>query len=360
VKRVFVSDCEGPISKNDNAFEATSHFVPNGDKLFAVISKYDDVLADVLKRPDYRAGETLKLVLPFLKAYGATDQKMRQFAARNLLLIPDARDALQHIRSIAPTFIVSTSYEHYVSILCRVLGFPFENTYCTHVNIDKYKMAGKEKSLLRQIARETARMPIVSIPRDAKTIEDFAERDRMAILRLDELFWGKILGMGLGKMYSKVRIMGGAEKAEAIKDVVHKLGVRLSGVMYVGDSITDEEAFTLLRENEGLGVSFNGNQYAVKNAEVAVLSENSTVTAVIADLFIRLGKRRTLDVVSAWSHETLRKSSVDQKMLECLFKLYPSELPKVEIITDKNKDVLAKQSEEFRRRVRGEAVGRLG
>ena len=51
VKRVFVSDCEGPISKNDNAFELTSHFVPDGDKLFTVMSRYDDVLAEVIRKP---------------------------------------------------------------------------------------------------------------------------------------------------------------------------------------------------------------------------------------------------------------------------------------------------------------------
>ena len=58
MKRIFVSDCEGPISKNDNAFEITASFVPNGGKLFTVVSKYDDVLADVLKKPDYTAGST--------------------------------------------------------------------------------------------------------------------------------------------------------------------------------------------------------------------------------------------------------------------------------------------------------------
>ena len=33
VKRIFISDCEGPISKNDNAFELAANFIPNGDKL---------------------------------------------------------------------------------------------------------------------------------------------------------------------------------------------------------------------------------------------------------------------------------------------------------------------------------------
>jgi len=55
--RLFVTDCEGPISKNDNAFELTSSLVPDGDSFFALVSKYDDVLADVVKKPGYKAGK---------------------------------------------------------------------------------------------------------------------------------------------------------------------------------------------------------------------------------------------------------------------------------------------------------------
>ena len=68
--RIFVTDCEGPISKNDNAFEFASSFVPDGGIFFALVSKYDDVLADAIKKPNYKAGDTLRLILPFLKAYG--------------------------------------------------------------------------------------------------------------------------------------------------------------------------------------------------------------------------------------------------------------------------------------------------
>ncbi|MFQ6074292.1 MAG: hypothetical protein ACE5KC_03635, partial [Candidatus Bathyarchaeia archaeon] len=68
-QRVFISDCEGPISKNDNAFELATHFIPEGDSFFTLISRYDDILADIVKKPGYKAGDTLKLILPFLKAY---------------------------------------------------------------------------------------------------------------------------------------------------------------------------------------------------------------------------------------------------------------------------------------------------
>ncbi len=92
MKRIFISDCEGPISKNDNAFELAANFIPNGDKLFANISKYDDVLADILQKPGYSAGSTLKLILPFFKAYGITDKQMEDFSAKNIILIANSRN----------------------------------------------------------------------------------------------------------------------------------------------------------------------------------------------------------------------------------------------------------------------------
>ena len=135
MKRVFISDCEGPISKNDNALEVMAHFVPQGDKIFAVTSRYDDALADVLKKSGYKAGDTLKLILPFLKAYDVMDEEIRQFSARNLLLIANIKNTIHHIRGIAPSYIVSTSYEHYVKAICTAIEFPFENTYCTKLKL---------------------------------------------------------------------------------------------------------------------------------------------------------------------------------------------------------------------------------
>lgn len=360
MKRIFISDCEGPISKNDNAFEMTSHFISGGSKLFTVISRYDDVLAEVLKKPSYKAGDTLKLILPFLKAYDVTDEKMREFSAKNLVLIANVKETLQHARKIAEVFIVSTSYEHYIKAMCQAIDFPCENVYCTKVDIDKYNISQTEKKKLTKIAQEIKQMPIFEIPERAKTLKDFPEKVQKTLGRLNEVFWKEIATMECGKIYSEVNPMGGKEKAAAIRDIVKSLNASLVDVMYVGDSITDEDAFKLVKENSGLTVSFNGNQYAVKNAEIAVLSENSTVTAVIADVFCRFGKQQALSLVRKWNRKALAESPVDQTLLNRLFKLYQRELPKVKIITDKNMEILAKESSEFRKKVRGEAIGRLG
>jgi energy-converting hydrogenase A subunit R len=361
LKRVFISDCEGPISKNDNAYEITAQFVPNGDKLFTLISKYDDGLADVLKKPGYSAGSTLKLILPFLKAYGVTDRQMEDFSAQKLILIPNSEDTLQHVRSVASAFIVSTSYEHYIKALCEALSFPHENTYCTKLNLDKYDVNEKEKKRIKKIAEEIVQMPLIAIPPKATSINDFSTGDKETIRRLDTIFWSEIAGMNLGRIFSEVTTVGGSQKAAAIEDAVAKLSVPLEDVMYVGDSITDVEAFQLVRENGGLTVSFNGNSFAVENAEVAVLSANSIVTAVIADVFCRQGKQAALNLVENWNLQSLERNGVvSLTLLDHLFTLYPQILPKVQILTAENMEPLAEESSEFRKRVRGEAIGKLG
>ncbi len=361
MKRVFISDCEGPISKNDNAFEITAHFVPNGDKIFTVISKYDDFLADVLNKPGYTAGSTLKLILPFLKSYEVTDAQMEEFSAQNLILIANSKHTLQHVRKLASAFIVSTSYEHYIKALCKGLEFPYENTYCTKIEIDEYTVTEQEKIRLKEITKEIAQMSMITIPTTAKTIEDFSSADKDKIERLDNIFWSEIADMNVGRIFSEVTTVGGSQKAASIEDALTKLNVPLEASMYVGDSITDVEAFKLVRENGGLTVSFNGNSYAVRNAEISVLSENNLVTAVIADIFCKFGKPATLDLVKNWNVQSLGDNKVmNPSLLNRLFSLHPQTLPKVQIVTEENMETVTRNSSEFRKKVRGEAIGKLG
>jgi energy-converting hydrogenase A subunit R len=202
---------------------------------------------------------------------------------------------------------------------------------------------------------------MITIPSGAKVIEDFSTADQETIGRLDTIFWSEIAGMALGRIFSEVTTVGGSQKAAAIKDAVSKLHVPLEDVMYVGDSITDVEAFQLVRENGGLTVSFNGNNYAVRHAEIAVLSENSIVTAIIADVFCNKGKQAALNLVENWNLPYLERNGVvSLSLLDHLFTLYPQTLPKVQIVTAENMEPLVNESSMFRKRVRGEAIGRLG
>ena len=360
MKRVFISDCEGPISKNDNAFEITKNFIPKGDTLFALISKYDDALVDILKKPGYNAGNTLKLILPFLKAYDVTDKQIEDFSAQNLLLIADSKLTLNFIQKIAPAFIVSTSYEQYIRELCKVLNFPFENTYSTKLSIDKYSITKKEKKKLKEITKEILELPSIELPLFARTMNDLSADTQETINRLDTIFWNEISNMQLSLIFSDVIPIGGNQKAEAIRDVVRNLNSSIENVIYFGDSITDIEALHLVNQKGGLAISFNGNHYAVKNSEVAVLSNSNLVTAILTDSFVKFGKEKTIQLLENWSVKNLLKIGLDKSLLSIFLANNQKKLPNVQIITPKNTDFLVDESNIFRQSVRGETVGGLG
>lgn len=358
-KKLFITDCEGPISKNDNAYELTEHFIPDGPTFYALISKYDDVQADVIKRLGYKAGDTLKLILPFLRAHGTTNKKIRKFSAEHILLVPGAKDTLRFVQGIMSSFIVSTSYEQYTCALCSLVDFPYENVYCTELNIDKYQIDKREIEKLKQLKEEITKMPMIHIPENASSLYDLSVRDQETVRRLNEIFWEEISAMECGRMLKEVNPIGGFEKADAVRDIERKTDGSLFNAMYIGDSITDVQSFRLVRENRGLTVSFNGNSYAIREAEVAVLSDNTFVTSVLADVFNRLGKDYVIKLIEEWSYSALQRyctPALGNRMSE----LYPRTLPKVEIITSSNKERLMKESTTFRKTVRGEAIGALG
>jgi len=359
-ERVFVTDCEGPISKNDNAFELAKHFIPDGGNFFALISKYDDVLADIVKKPNYKAGDTLRLILPFLKAYEASNKKILEFSAKNVLLVPGAKETLNFVQNNVPSFIVSTSYEQYIASLCELTGFSFENTYCTLLNLDKYYVPLEETMLIRQLTAEISVMPMIKIPKNATSVEDFSSRDQETIKMLDDIFWTQMREMTSGRMLSEVNPVGGTEKARSVEDIVERLGCSLDQIMYVGDSITDAQALKLVRENGGLAVSFNGNDYSVREADIAVLAGNTVVTSVLAEVFFRKDKDQAINLVKDWSPEGLVKYCGSSEFRNQMLEVFSSGFPQVEVVTDSSVERLISESNVFRKTVRGEAIGQLG
>lgn len=356
--KVFITDCEGPISKNDNAFEIAELYIPDGGEFFTRVSRYDDFLADVVKKLGYKAGDTLRLILPFLKAYDVTNRKMKEFSSQDILLVPGAPDTLRFVNEIMPSFIVSASYEHYIRALCEVVGFPFQNTYCTKVNMDGYEIGEYERRRLKKIAKEIVGMDVITIPDYATSLKEFLQKDRKIVKRLDEIFWKEIPRMKSGKMAEEVNPIGGSEKANAVKDIARRLDAELCDIMYVGDSITDVDPFQLVREGGGLTVSFNGNSYAIREAEVAVLSGNTIVTSILADVFNRGGKDGVISLVEDWTYPIINDYSLE--LYDKFCKIFPEELPQVELITKNNTKRLIKESGDFRKRVRGESIGKLG
>lgn len=345
-KKIFITDCEGPLSINDNAFELAGHFIPQGENFFSKVSKYDDILVDEIKRSDYNAGDTLKLIIPFLIAYGVTNQKIIDYSRENVSLIEGAKETLSMLKSMMPSFIVSTSYGQYIKALCDITGFPFENTYFTQADLDKHPISTEEKERI---------MEIKDIIVDGA---DFAT--------MDGIFFEEIPQMEIGKILSEVKTVGGEGKKLAVEDILERNNASPDSVMYVGDSITDVEPLKFVKDNKGVSVSFNGNEFALNAAEIAVISPHTITTSILADLHSKFNSdyvKQFVDGYSIDAQRALENFRVSFGLLDEFREVFGSEdidLPVMELITDENREELIKKSMKCRKKVRGESIGGLG
>ncbi|HCJ67535.1 MAG TPA: hypothetical protein DHV62_09540 [Elusimicrobia bacterium] len=332
--KYFFTDCEGPLTKNDNAYELTACFLPWGEKLFRQLSVYDDILAYLVKKPGYNAGGTLKLILPFFKAYDLNNQEIEKFSQKNFLFVPHIIETLNFLQKIMPCFIVSTSYRPYIHALCKTINFPEKNTYATEIDLDKLKIGVKEKIKLKNYAQEIINLPELELSAGVKKFSQLPDRVKKSVQRLNKIFWEEMNNLRSNKFFEIIRPVGGEEKAEAI---LSQLGGRkelLENVVYVGDSITDRQAFQVVRKNGGLTISFNGNRYAIESAEIAVISRSAYILGLLSALFVHFGKEKVL--------ELSKKFALAQ------------------VVNQTNRKEIIQKSEIFRKRFRGERIGQLG
>jgi len=358
--RQFNTDCEGPVSKNDNAMELSASCIPGGQRFFHLVSKYDDFLADVEKRRGYKAGDTLKLILPFLKAHGMTNAEMVDYSKKNILLVQGAMETLRFVNGLMASFIISTSYEPYLYALCSLINFPMEQVYCTEVNIDAYPLGKGEEARLRELASEIARMKMINWDEGAAGIEDLSPEDQATVRRLNRIFWEEIAQMEVGRMYEEVNPVGGVEKAHAILDSLKRTGGEPADVIYVGDSITDVQAFQLVRDGGGVAVSFNGNGYAVRSADICCMSKDTVALSVLASAFYKGGRDGVLEMAERWGRTFIEKSGMEEEVAIRVRCISREDFPKVELIGRSNIGRLIEESEAFRKQVRGVEIGALG
>jgi energy-converting hydrogenase A subunit R len=359
-KKFFATDCEGPISKNDNALELAAHFLPEGEIFFARLSKYDDFLADVEKRPGYRAGDTLKLILPFFKAFGLGEKDIEIFSRNHILLLPRAGETLAFISSLMPCYIISTSYTPYIRSLCRAVGHPEKNSFSTPLPLDEYPIKENEKRRLEDLEKEIASLPEFDWPEQAPGFSDLPPESREIIQRLNQIFWDEIISMEAGRLLTEIKPVGGAEKAKALRQISLTLDVPLSQSFYAGDSITDVQVFREINQAGGISLSFNGNAYAIREAQVACLSANTIPMSVMAQVFHDHGPAAVFSLAANWGPEYLLKIGIRTTWVDALFP--KNDLPSTEvyILNAENRNRISQQSSKFRKEVRGERIGGLG
>ena len=354
--KILVSDLQGPVTANDNARELTSAIVENGDRFFQAVRRYERALSSVTRKEGVKPGDTLRLILPFLKAYGATDSSLLRFSRESMRVVPGADKAMRFAQELMSSFIVSTSYEHYMGAACDLIGFPFENTFCTRLSMDMLEMEDWEVETLQNLAREIVRLPLLEVPDGASGVRDLDPDDRLVLRRLDEIFWTEMTDLSSYQLVSQVNPVGGDEKATSVVEICKRMSVPLEDCMYVGDGETDARILQVVKRSGGLAVAFNGNLPALREAEVGVVSDNAIVTSILAELFYRGGRDGALEVLEDWSLEGLRgNGGVHEYLLREFARTFPSGMPTVRRLDKGSLPFIHKESVGMREVVRGYA-----
>jgi energy-converting hydrogenase A subunit R len=350
--------CEGPLALNDHAFELCREFIqPHGDRFFRQVRRYHDYLADVVKRPELKAGDTLKLILPFLKAHGATNAMLRDFSLQNLRLVSGAAAAYHFLHRFGfPIFEISTSYRQFAEAVGSKLGFDPEHISCTELDLDRYHLHQSEAEALLRLEEEIATAPAIELPPEAASLSDLPVPAQEAIVLLERVFGERLPGMEIGVMLREVNPLGGPEKAKAVSDSLSRTGCQLANTIYVGDGSTDVQTFEAVRAGGGLAISFNGNRYAINAAEVVVVSDSAWPMALLVGIFRLWGKEGVLEVAAPETRAKSRALVLPEDMIEPIalglqdhqFNLYMADNP--------NREKIIQESEAMRARLRGEAI----
>jgi len=252
-------DLEGPLSPQDNAYELMKLF-PNGDRVFEVISRYDDLLA-LEEREDYEPGDTLALIVPFLVLHNITEDNIADLAGK-AGLTGGAEKLISWLQTkVWKVFCISTSYEQYALHIAHKLGIYAHNVSCTPFPGERLRLTlCKEDSALLQRTEE-----------EILTMRPFDDDDKIK-QRLDYFFWEKLPATDLGEVIKVVKPVGGRRKVAALNRFADKYDQPLSDWVVIGDSITDFRMLQAVEEAGGLAIAFNANEYALPYSTMSLAS----------------------------------------------------------------------------------------
>ena len=345
-EKSFITDCEGPLTLNDNAYELAVNLIENGDELFKVISLYDDYLVDVVKKENYKAGNTLKLILPFFVVENLSNNIMVDFSKDNIYAVNDSKFLIEYLKVAMNTYIVSTSYGQYIEAVSNYMEVPFENTFYTDVDVDSLELNDDEIQKVNEFKKL-----ILNNPDDYELFDD--------------IFFTQIPKMGIYERLREIEVVGGEGKKLAIDKIIERDNINVEEMLYIGDSITDVEPLEFARKNNGISISFNGNEYPLKVAEIAIVSPSAIATAVIADVYSQNDKNKVLEFINDYNNEDdleklFNDYNIDSNIKNQFFKVFTSKYPLIQIITDENYAEILKVSKEMRNNIRGQDIGGLG
>jgi len=250
-------DLEGPFSSQDNAYRLCVMYVTGGDRVFSVISRYDDLLA-LANREGHEPGDTLALIFPFLFEAGVTENDVRKVSAE-AGLVPGIHELIAELqRDCWIVWVISTSFEQHAHPIAERVGIPLYRVYCTKFPLNQLrKEVGQEDlNLVRDVRERIANLYMYDI--------DSGKRDKAILRLLNSFYQEELPKIKLGQAMAKIRVMGGRRKVWALEETNYANNSHhLSDAVVVIDSITDWRMGQAIEAAGGLAIAWNANWYAI-------------------------------------------------------------------------------------------------
>jgi energy-converting hydrogenase A subunit R len=121
-----------------------------------------------------------------------------------------------------------------------------------------------------------------------RILEIPADDDEQLQKLLDEFFWEHLAKFPIGVALD-LPVMGGRRKTEALKGFLDKAELTFKQCAVIGDSITDSHMLQTARDEGGLAIVFNGNEYALPYGVVGVASLDLRAILPLLEIFANEG-----------------------------------------------------------------------
>ena len=350
--RQVISGCRGLLTPDDSIREICARYLRDGGRVFDMLSKYEELSSLYPEDGGGEGGGMMRTVVSLLRANGATDHGAYTFYKENLRLMPGADRAVHYLRGLEPFFINTGSLEHHMMNVTESLGITMAGVNCSRASFDLIEIGKNDAKELREFVSEVAKM-------DPNVISDLIEvglkEDHKGwglLERIDSMITERIPEMEFFDGLSHVVSIGSNEKSYALLEIRNQTEINFDATVYVGSSPSDNNAMDIIRDTGGLAVSFNGSAEAVWGSNVAVMSPDSTVIAVLAAEFYDGGIESVFDLIGNWSADFIRKKEgPDRHLLKELIRVSGKRFPEVVAVNDDNREDIARRSEIYRKKV---------
>lgn len=291
--KVLFTDGEGPLVFKDLARDVGTRF-EDGQFLFDTISLYNAFLAET--RGPNSPGDTLSLWTAHILAHGITDGDLYDEAKRTIL----ANGARQYWRLLVANGwemrVLSTAYRHLWETVSPALGIRLAHVSASNISLENILATFWNLRIQRAVVETEekilSRKPDVLAAQrafregaDLRDIFTESEVMRQVGANLDHLYLSELPRLGFEPLRD-APVLNGARKVESAIALCRTLEIGPQDLIYVGDSITDDQMHIFVRENGGLAIAENGDLFALRNATLAIATENAAIKVPLLETYV--------------------------------------------------------------------------